>query len=156
MIVTSSKKILLATDGSDHADRAADMAGKLSKAFHAAVDVVHVLSDDDLVAPGMHSYLTNYSQLEDIHSARQAALESAGASLVSAAARRVEQAGGAVAAEEVLVGKVARQVADMAKHKGSDCIVMGRRGLGDVRGLLLGSVSHQVGQISDKTLITVE
>ena len=150
------KKILLATDGSEHASRAADLSGELSKAFHATVDVVHVLSDDDLVAPGLHTYLTNYSQLEDIHSARQAALESAGASLVSAAARRVEGMGGAVGAEEVLVGKAARLIAEMAKHKDSDCIVMGRRGLGDVRGLLLGSVSHQVGHISDKTLITVE
>lgn len=150
------KRILLATDGSEHANRAADLAGQLSKQFEATVDVLNVVANKQLVSPGMHSYATGYVQLEDVNAARQALLESAGATVVTAAARRVESNGGQVHHEEVVVGDPAVEIVNLAKRTNCDCIVMGRRGLGDIKGLLLGSVSHKVGQLSDKTLVTSE
>ena len=104
----------------------------------------------------MHSYLTDYQQLEEIHSVRQAALESAGASIVTRAARRVEAAGGTVGLEEVVVGRVATEITALAERRHADCIVMGRRGLGRVRALTQGSISHQVAHLSSKTLITTD
>ena len=38
----------------------------------------------------------------------------------------------------------------------SDAVVMGRRGLGDLGGLLLGSVSHRVAQDATCAVITVQ
>ena len=150
------QRLLLAVDGSEDSYRAADLSGQLSKAFGAPVDVVHVVSHDSAISPGMHTYMTDYQQLEQIHSARQAALESAGASLVTRGARRVEAAGGTVGLEEVVVGRVANEIAALARVRGADCIVMGRRGLGQVRALMQGSVSHQVAHLSEKTLITTD
>lgn len=150
------KRILLAFDGSDHSVRAADLSGKLSKAFGAPVDVLHVVPENEFQSPGLHSYMADYTELQQFYETRLSLLESRGARLALDGARRVEEAGGTVGSEEVVVGNVAVEITEAAKHNHSDCIVMGRRGLGEVKGLLLGSVSHKVGQLSDKTLITTE
>lgn len=148
------KRIMLAFDGSEHSLRAADLSGELSKAFGAPVDVLHVVPENEFQAPGLHSYMTDYTDLEQFYETRLALLESRGARLALEGARRVEAAGGTVDREEVVVGNVAEEITEAAKHNHSDCIVMGRRGLGEMKGLLLGSVSHKVGQLSQKTLIT--
>lgn len=43
-----------------------------------------------------------------------------------------------------------------AKRAKADLIAMGRRGLGGVKGLLLGSVSHKVSQLADCSVLTVK
>lgn len=150
------ERILLAVDGSEHSMRAADFAGELSGASGAPVEVLYVVPRDELSAPGLHSYVTESTDMENFYETRLTLLQNSGARVTVDAARRVEEAGGTVANEDVIVGRPADEIVSHAKHTHSDCIVMGRRGLGDVRGLFLGSVSHRVGQLSDKTLITTE
>lgn len=147
-------RILLATDGSESALRAAELAGQLSRRFGAMVDIIHVVREHDLSSPGLYDYISDYTDIEEYYGIRRAALESAGASIVTKTARLVEDAGGSVDHEEVVVGDPAHQIAEMARLFKTDCIVMGRRGLGEIGGLVLGSVSHKVAQLSEKTLIT--
>ena len=52
-------------------------------------------------------------------------------------------------------GDPAKAILDCAKIEGADLIVIGSRGLGDLKGLLVGSVSHKVCQLADCTCITV-
>lgn len=148
------EKLLLATDGSDHALRAADLCGELSRRSRASVDIIYVVPDHELSAPGLHHYVTESSDLEEFYDLRRAALQSSGARIVVDTARRVEEAGGSVGEEEVAIGDPADQIVEMAKRVKADCIVMGRRGHGDVGALVFGSVSHKVAQLSTKTLIT--
>ena len=148
------ERILLAVDGSEHSMRAADLCGELSRAYKATVDVINVVAEDELRSPDSHEWTPDHPDLERLYETRLALLKSRSGRLVLAAARRVEDAGGEVGDEVVAVGNVAAEITDAAKLYHSDCIVMGRRGYGDVRGLLLGSVSHRVGQMSEKTLIT--
>lgn len=148
------EKILLATDGSDQALRAADLCGQLSRRSGATVDIICVVPDDDLSAPGLYDYISQSSDLEEFYDTRRAAMESAGARIALETARRVEDAGGSVGEEEVTIGDPADQIVEMARRVRADCIAMGRRGVGDLGGLVMGSVSHKVAQLSDKTLIT--
>ena len=150
------ERILLAVDGSEHAQRAAVLAGELSAKLGANVDVIHVLPEDEFHSPSMHTYASDYPQMEQYRETRLAALKSRGSNLVVSAARQVESAGGEVGEEEVAVGDPAEEIVTMARRTHADCIIMGRRGLGTLRGLTLGSVSNKVANLTDKTLITTE
>lgn len=145
------KRILLAVDGSDHSLRAARMAGELSKSFGAVVDVLNVVPEARLAAP-----IAEYSDLESVFITQRDLLKSAGSEIIGRASSEVVEAGGSVDKTDVEIGSPARTITEYADAWDVDCIVMGRRGLGDIKGLLMGSVSHRVGQLSDRTLVTTE
>jgi nucleotide-binding universal stress UspA family protein len=147
------KKILLATDGSDHSARAAHTAGLLSSAIAIPVDVVNVVSDTALVTAGP---IHDYARTEQIAITQRELLESLGADFVNRSAEIVRKAGGEVEVTKVLIGSPAHEIVRYADDNDADCIVMGRRGLGNVTGLLMGSVSHKVGHLTGRTLITTE
>ncbi len=52
-------------------------------------------------------------------------------------------------------GDAAQAILEQAKKLGVDLIVLGSRGLGNVEGVLLGSVSHKVGQMAPCPCATV-
>ncbi len=145
------KKILLAVDGSDHSMRAARMAGELASHLDGTVDVLNVVPEAKLVAP-----IAEYAELEHVYITQRDLLKSAGSEIVARASAEVGNTGGSVGRAEVEIGSPARTIVEYADAWENDCIVMGRRGLGDIKGLLMGSVSHRVGQLSDKTLVTTE
>ncbi|OHV10029.1 universal stress protein [Kushneria phosphatilytica] len=56
---------------------------------------------------------------------------------------------------QVLVGTPAYVIVAEAGKNGVDAIVMGSRGLSDIKGLMVGSVSHRVGYTAPCTVICV-
>lgn len=149
-------RILLPVDGSDHAKKAADLSGVLSARFHATVDVLHVVPEHEYISPGLYRYIDDYVEIEQYYENRKAILKSQAGRLTIDAARQIESMGGSVGEEEVVVGEPAEEILEMARRVHADAIVMGRRGLGDLGGLMFGSVSHKVGQLTERTLITTE
>ena len=145
--------ILVPTDGSDHADKAVAFAGDIAPKYGAAIILLHVLSD-----PGsgrVPNEIRKLARLEHIwiteHDIRQA-----GANELLHTAETQARKHGATKIEQVIEeGDPARRVLACAKARGADLIVMGSRGLGDLQGLLLGSVSHKVGHLAKCTCITV-
>jgi nucleotide-binding universal stress UspA family protein len=145
-------RILLATDGSEHSMRAATLAGELSSHFEVPVDIINVVPDSTPVVSGA---VHEYAKLEQTYVTQRDLLKSLGTEVVGRAASHVNDAGGDVGAQEVMIGSPAHGIVAFAKGVGADSIVMGRRGLGEIKGLLMGSVSHRVGHLTDVTLITV-
>ncbi len=71
-------------------------------------------------------------------------------------AKRVAQESGAKKARGfVRSGPPARTIVSFAKDRKVDLVVLGSRGLGDVEGFLLGSVSHKVTSLSDCPVLVV-
>lgn len=124
-------KILLAVDGSEHALRAAKMAGDLARNMKSKGVRIVVAFDS------VPSYLGE----PNLESAIEARMKEAQAIL-----QKAQEAVGAVPAEihtELIEGSPAEAIIDVATTRQSDVIVMGSRGLGRL-GALLGSTSQKV------------
>ncbi len=100
--------------------------------------------------------MREYSNLEHVYVSQRDMLENVGSQIVANAAQIVRSSGGTIGHQEVQIGRAAQEIAAYADRVNAHSIVMGRRGLGDIEGIFLGSVSHRVGHLSHRTLITTE
>ena len=129
-------KILLATDGSEDAALAARAAAGLSKETGSELHVVHVLPRFPRHAyPGITPEVYSYMMDETYKEARR---------LLDEEAKRLEDGGGRVAETHVRRGQFVDEILDLAEGIGAGLILMGSRGLGPVKRLLLGSVAEGV------------
>ncbi len=115
------KRILLATDGSRHAERAAEAAGQVAKIFGLPMTVVSVLRP----------------KFDDVRRA-EANLE------VDRVREAVAQEGIEVDSAILEGAEPGAVIVDFAKQRGLDLIVMGSHGRTGIGRLLLGSVAEQV------------
>lgn len=142
-------QLLVAVDGSEHSDRAAVFAAEMAVAYGAALTIINVVQTPVvpiLIAPQDEMHI--WSEGRDV-------LEDAAEEIVSAAAQRAEDLGVEQVSTVVKVGHPSSTIVDFAAGTGADVICIGRRGLGNVSGILLGSVSHAVGHLAEQTVITV-
>ncbi len=102
-----TERILLATDGSAAAGRAADFAARLSAGWQTPVDIVHVVPTRSLPPDAP---MEAYAELEHASVSTRDVLMASGMAVVETAADRVRDAGGSVGAEEVLVGDAASRL----------------------------------------------
>lgn len=127
--------VLVAVDGSRHADRAVRHAIRLYHDLHRAVRL-HVLNVQYPIAYGEISVYVSRADVNRF--ARQA-----GKRLLRSAQALLERAH-VPCASHVAIGPVAETIARFAKNKGCDAIIMGTRGMGSVASLMLGSVATKV------------
>jgi len=136
-------KLLVAVDGSDHAAKAVASAGKLAAAMNADVVVIHQRSDE----PMDHA-----STAPSDEAAADAQ------SLVDSAVAALTVAGAASATGRVIRGlssDVPQAIMDIARDEDADIIVVGPRGLGRLKGLLVGSVTDRLVQLADRPVLVV-
>ncbi|HKJ23344.1 MAG TPA: universal stress protein [Myxococcota bacterium] len=128
------KRILVAVDFSDHADRAVEAAAELAARFDAAIDVVHALELPQSVVPYAWSASFGIELDERI---RQSADEQMSAIEARLVARGVSPT------LHVRAGRPAEVIPAAADELASDLIVMGTRGNTGIQHLLLGSVAER-------------
>ncbi|MBR5163359.1 MAG: universal stress protein [Schwartzia sp.] len=124
------EKILVPVDGSESSERALKKAIELAVALKAKLSFLYVANVNQLA---VNSCLS--AELLE-------AVNKAGEVILSHAEERVPTG---VESERLLeTGSPASAIIDVAEESGIDLIVMGSRGLGLVKGVLLGSVSQYV------------
>lgn len=127
-------KLLLAVDGSPSSRRAAEVAVRLA-GDRGAAKVLLLNAQSPVMAWEISNYVTA-EMVQQIH-------EKAGRAAVRDA-RAVLDAAGVACEEHLLVGEPAELVAKVAAQEGVEGIVMGTRGMGLVKSLVLGSVATKV------------
>ncbi len=137
------KKILVAVDGSKNAERAAEIAAELAKKFDSELIVLHVA----LGPP--YSYSAMFPTLipppQDAYDQYMAHAREVEKACVDRAVSLAEERG--VKARGMVESGVSSVVEAITTHAGdlnTDLLVVGTRGLGGFKKLLLGSVSSGV------------
>ena len=136
------RHIVVAIDGSEHSDRALECARALAGRFGSTLRLVHAFPHT--------SDLLGYEDYEKLVARR----ELAGQAVIDRGREKLGRPGGEVH-EELLEGPAAEAILRVAATRHADLIVMGSRGRGDLRGLLLGSVSHKVLQSASCPVLVV-
>jgi nucleotide-binding universal stress UspA family protein len=143
--------ILVATDGSDHAQKALDIACDLAEKYGSSMIVLSVYRHHSLLGT-THSLVGGATELEP----PDVTLGKLAREIVDKAVKHVRERGIKQVEGLARRGPPSRTIVQIAKERGVDVIAMGSRGLGDAEGLLLGSVSHKVSSLAECTCITVK
>ncbi len=148
------ERLLVPVDGSDHANRAVDLAGDLATKYAARVTLLHVMTE--VGSTRVPEGLGNLHNIEHVTVTERDLLLSVANEVLEAASKRISDQGVAKIEKEIRVGDPAQSIIDLVRQHNFDLIIMGSRGLGDLKGLLLGSVSHKVAQMTECACLTVK
>jgi nucleotide-binding universal stress UspA family protein len=125
------KNIVLAFDGSEYSNRALQYAKTFAERFEATLWLVHIFTHT--------SDLLGYEDYEKLYSKRKAS----GQTLLNEALQELGNTRLDLR-EKLEEGPEAESIINIAKKCQADLIVMGTRGHGTLKGLVVGSVSRKV------------
>ena len=167
--------ILVPTDGSEHANKAVVLASDIAEKYQAHMVLLHVLPQGALpealrrmaqaehissrgsgksapLSPeGKFPASTIFGHEDDTREVRQFVAEE----IMAHAKRTAKERGVENVSDVIEDGDPTEQILRHAETDSANLIVMGSRGLSDLKGLLMGSVSHKVNQLSPCTCVTV-
>jgi len=135
-------RVLAAIDGSEYSHRALECAVDLASKYNSSLILVHAYPHT--------SDLLGYEDFHKLVSQRK----SAGQKILDDTHPLIEGKG-VESAEELLEGPETEAILKVAKVEKADIIVMGTRGLGTLKGMVLGSVSRKVLHYAQCTVMVV-
>lgn len=174
------KTIVVSTDGSAHSKKAIDLAADIAEKYGARMVVLHVVlrhtSESDIEILCQENAMPDALE-KKFEELRKSFVEIVSASyepglisipipddvlnevgnlILDNARQRAESKGVKEITTQILDGAPADKIIAAAEKENADMIVMGSRGLGNIAGLLMGSVSHKVSHLSKCTCVTVK
>jgi nucleotide-binding universal stress UspA family protein len=147
-------RILVAVDGSEPSSQAIDVACDLAAKYQAKLVLMHVLQQTG--GPAVPEELREFAEAEHVRITEASLIDQGGQRILELAKRRAVAAGCGDAEMALEHGDPATRIVGHVRSRNIDLVVMGRRGRGDLAGLLLGSVSHKVSQLAPCACLTVK
>ncbi len=156
-------RILVAVDGSAHAERAVAMAAGLAATYGARLSIIQALIHGHVTEEMAHMAGAPVPEAPpmaaggawvDYQMSRESKIKIAEA-LLERARSQAKEAGVDNVDTYWDDGDPAHVVIRAAEYEPTDLVVVGSRGLGQWKGLMLGSVSSKVQQMFDGNVLTV-
>jgi nucleotide-binding universal stress UspA family protein len=147
-----NKRILVAIDGSSHAKKAVEFAGDFASKYDAVVYLLHVVQEARIPEE-----MKEYMEVEHVkmppkkgymETIGKKILEDAKGVLLTHGIKKIEAV--------LLMGDAPQEIVDFAKKEKMDVIILGNQGLGRIKELLIGTVTHKVFHAAHCTCITVK
>ena len=132
------QRILVPVDGSDRALTALKFAIALQEKFDSELLILCVYRHHSLLEASMS--MVRPEEPENLDDS----MREFSSDVVEKAKTYAAEHGGQNVRGFIKSGQPARTIVGFAKERKVDLIVLGSRGLGDIEGFLLGSVSHKV------------
>jgi len=142
--------ILVATDASPASNRAINLAADLAGKYDATLHLIYAVREMQLPPE-----LKKMAEVEKIAGARSDVLDFVGKKILSDAEVRAQKKGATKIKTSLEHGDPATAIMRYAKKRKVDLIVLGTRGLNQVKGMLMGSVSRKVTNLSDISCLII-
>ncbi len=128
------RKILIATDGSETAEKAAGFGIQIAELSGAKIYAVYVINTTPYYSIPLDQVWSKevYEQLEKMGNE------------ITSDVEKTAKAGGLEAESLVLKGNPAERIVNFAEEQNVDMIVVGSHGIGGFERLVIGSVSEKV------------
>lgn len=149
-----SKRFLVAIDGSEHAWKALDLAAELAESSAAELLVLHVVAFEPVPNAFREFAEAEHIPIEE-RTARFHYDRTIGDAIVREAEARARKVGIRQITTRVAEGDPANEIVSLARSGGVDMVFLGSRGLSDIKGLFVGSVSHKVMHLVPCTCVAV-
>lgn len=138
-------RILVAVDSSNYAMKAFEYAIQLAQPVNAKVFVVHVVQNPAMTADTLVSV-----------AALKTSFKKQGSNLLTSLSNTAERKFGMKVETILEQGDPPKVILNTAKKFNANIIVIGSRGLNQIKELLLGSVSHSVIKHADIPVLVVK
>jgi nucleotide-binding universal stress UspA family protein len=146
-----SKTIVVPIDGSESALQALDVAAELAPSEDDKIILLTVIGNKDVPKE-----LQRYLEVEHVKGPPEWEYDQLiGTGIMDEGKKRLHDQDIHHMTTLVERGDPAKMIATTANQHSADMIVMGNRGLGNVTGLVFGSVSRKVNHLAGCTVVTV-
>jgi nucleotide-binding universal stress UspA family protein len=137
-------RILVATDASAASNRALEMAVQIAGQHNAELLIIHVIRDMQIPFEIKEIPELEFNKFEAFNDAREEIMRKIAETVLRAAKEKAQKAGAIKVQTAIGTGDPATSILDFAVRRKMDMIVVGTRGLGKLKGAILGSVSRKV------------
>nr|MDO8081600.1 universal stress protein [Candidatus Freyarchaeota archaeon] len=148
------KKILVALDGSVYSEKVAMYGGDLALRYKAEITLIHVVETPKSIMP-VSEVETSYS-MEEIELTEKLTkqMESVAKTLLNEYKKDMKNKG---LDAKILVekGNASDIILTVAEDEGYDLIVVGSRGLGNIKRFILGSISDKISKHAHCSVLIV-
>ena len=145
------KRILTAIDGSDASRRALAVAAEIAEKFEAELTLIYVIRDMQ-IPDGVREM----ADVEMYEGTRLTAMQMVAQRVLDECIEQLGDHRPVTVKTEIRPGDPAGSILRFADDNKIDLIVMGSRGLGELEGMLLGSVSRKVTNLTKVACLMVK